>query len=292
MIQRQVSDEDVDLLVRLRGWLPEYAEASAAFRDQCEAAASPEAPAVKMLELGFTAGDQGAGIKASAAEANLIGLGQLLTAKKLVNFAPYSVARSVAEADAWALWMLDETVDNRTVAGRWLTIQLQNQWQLRRMKPYVESAAEQIANLTSRAGELGLVALEGPNRQPNGKWLKEVVAFGEKRPRTTRLLAALLPDSGSASDIPQGELLYHLFSGMAHGELWALQMGALKAGSNADTSVNLVLNLSFKVLFPALGQALLLHDRMLAAWASFQGCDPAARPTSMVQGLPEGGLGS
>jgi hypothetical protein len=285
MIQVPVSDDYVALLIRLRKWLPEYGQASALFRDQCENEASPEAPVVKMLELGFTPGDQGAGIKASAAEANLIGLGQLLAAKGLVNFAPYSVARSVAETDAWALWMLDQNIDNRTMAGRWLTIQLQDQWHLRRMEPYMDSAAAQIATLTARADKLGLVPLVGLNRQPNGERLKEVIAFGDKRPGSTRLLADLLPDQGTASDLPQGELLYHVFSGMAHGELWALQVGALMAGANADSSVSLVLNLSFQVLFPAVGQALLLHDRMLVAWASFHGCDPSARPTSMAQDL-------
>lgn len=275
MIRIPAPPEEVEQLNLLTDHLIPYATSSTGFREKILGASLPGSPASSMKALGFKRGDDGAGLRAWAAECNLMSLATLLQAEQILNFAPQGVARGAFEADGWALWALGPGSTPKERAGRWLTDRLHTAESYRRFRAADAHRLASVDEISKQANRLRLKVIE---EQKKGGGRKRVVAFESRRPSTSDLLAQLIPEIGKKSEIEIGRLLYHYLSSYSHGELWAVLSGAKKIGPASPGVAHTLLPMRMDTLLLVIRAVLQLHDHMLAAYATFEGIDPTERP--------------
>lgn len=261
------SPEETEQIQALREGLLPYTRASGDFRNSCLGVAAPGSASAAMRRLGFPAGEQGPGLRAWAAESNLMGFAILLSAEAIPNFAPQAVLRGALEGDAWALWLLDPSLSPKKRAARWLTARLENVNSYRRYKipEALSHADERTEEIVREATRLGL--------QPTvDEKTGSVVAIGKRPPTKSDLVAQLLPDLNETSlGIEMGRLVYLYLSGYSHAELSAVLMGRRPLGPPGESSQPTLLPMGLGLVLLVFRCVLLLHDRMLTKTAQFEG---------------------
>lgn len=138
--------------------------------------------------------------------------------------AGYSVLRGCAEAAAIAWWLFDPTVteEKRVQRGfeeRLYGIHVQRGLFTKKDRPKLEEFHDQ---LVAEAADHGLT--EQPDSQNEG-----LTTFGRPRLSIQDLLARMLPEKSSKSELPTGEVLWRSLSAYSHSEIWTSLVGLREA---------------------------------------------------------------
>jgi hypothetical protein len=194
-------------------------------------------------------------------------------AGQLPRYSLFTVIRAALEADAWACWLLDPTIDDSERLGRALTVRADSLFEMKR---------------------LGLRPLGTTPARHYNKRIKRVLAAGKRwnltlkthkdgrvafvvMPRVTPLLRTLLPRKSSKNKkLTVGDQSYGELSARAHGTTWSLLsnvVGVQRLDQFQQLGYLAVDVLEFVRL---LGVVVRLHDEAIKRMATLCGREPAA----------------
>jgi hypothetical protein len=180
------------------------------------------------------------------------------------RYALYTVVRGALEADAWACWLLDTSIDDPERVGRALTLRASNLFEVRRMglHPVGASPTEHYSKRMKRVIEAAERWHLTPKSHKDGR-----IAF-VPMPRITALIRSLLPEQSEKSkDLTVGEHTYAELSARAHGTQWALISKATPVNRADDYQTMAYVEVDVLELIRLLGIAVNLHDEAVRRMA-------------------------
>jgi len=180
------------------------------------------------------------------------------------RYALYTVVRGALEADAWACWLLDTSIDDPERVGRALTLRASNLFEVRRMglHPVGASPGEHYNRRIKRVIEAGERWHLAPKTHKDGH-----IAF-VPAPRITALIRSLLPEpSKKNKDMTVGEHTYAALSARAHGTQWSLISKATPVNHADDYQTLAYVEVDVLELIRLLGIAVSLHDEAVKRMA-------------------------
>jgi hypothetical protein len=191
----------------------------------------------------------------------------------LPRFSLYTVLRGALEADAWACWLLDPTIDDNERLGRTLTVRADSLFEMKRLglSPLGTTPARHYNKRIKRVLVAGKRWKLTPKTHKDGR-----VAF-VAMPKVTPLLRSLLPGkSAKNKKLNVGDQTYGELSARAHGTTWALlnsMIGVVKLNQFQQLGYSGVDVVEFVRL---LGEIVALHDEAMKRMAILSGLEPAA----------------
>lgn len=257
--------EEANIRMAAAAWLPPYVRAAGNFRELCRDSIVTGSPSEELKALGFDSGDGQAALRGIVSDDFLMGTSQLLApATGVTNFTIYAAIRGAFEADAMICWLLEPGLPALLRGARMLALQLHHEKLNENWVPFKELAAERRQVIHDRATALGLTV--------------EAETVGDQKPPTkTTIFKMLLPDLGDGTEVELGGLLYHIMSGMAHGEEWSslLEQTAAATAPGAETIAIDINMLNFLLV---LVHVLELHERAVCCYGTQFGVETSARP--------------
>ncbi|MFI5282500.1 MAG: hypothetical protein ACHQ0J_05160 [Candidatus Dormibacterales bacterium] len=209
----------------------------------------------------------------AGAEDHLMTVAVILGTGWLPTYAWYGLLRSCLEASARACWLLDPTLTPRQRQSRGFTEHLTKvRGDLAFARPPRRPAIRlKIEALRDEAKRQGIP--ESFGKPPEAGAPKPLVGFGIKRPGPSRLLLEALPDELAPDDDPEGQFLYHIVSGPAHSEPWALILPVERVGPVEDGITTAKVEVKLGALMPVIEKAVELHDRAVRWHTQLMGYD-------------------
>ena len=193
---------------------------------------------------------------------------------QLPRFSLYSVIRGALEADAWACWMLDPTVDDVERLTRALNLRSQSLHEMRRLG-LPRPGRSGITPARHYSKRIKRVISAGRRWKLTLKKHKDgLVVLGSGAPKVTPLLRSLLPDAFALNKkLVVGEQVYGELSARAHGTTWALLHKLVAVASFSKYQNFGYSELDVKEFVRLLGVAVYLHDEATARMGELAGID-------------------
>jgi hypothetical protein len=198
------------------------------------------------------------------------------------RYALYTVIRGALEADAWANWLLDPSIEDKERVGRALTLRANNLHEVKRMGLHPTS----VSALDHYKARMLRVTEAGQRWNLNHKTHKDGRVVFVPAPGITALLRQLLPErSEKNEELTLGEQTYAELSARAHGTPWALLNKAVPVNRLKDYQTLAYVEVDVLELIRLLGVAVRLHDEAITAIAALSS-KPAAEWTSIRGAMP------
>ncbi len=190
----------------------------------------------------------------------------------LPRFSLYTLVRGALEADAWACWLLDPSIDDTKRLERILTLRSNSLFEMKSLgiSPKSTSPARHYNKRIKRvlaAGKRWKLA-----RKTNKRGLETFVEM----PYVTPLLRSLLPQTSAKNKhLTVGEQTYGELSARAHGTTWALLSNITPVARLSRFRQMAYSELDVTESVRLLGVAVHLHDQATTRMAELAGIDPA-----------------
>jgi hypothetical protein len=210
----------------------------------------------------------------ASAEDHLMTIAVILGSGWWPMYSWYALVRSWLEASARACWLLDPHLTPRQRQSRGFTEHLVKlQGDLKFARP--QTKASILQKIRALRGDASCQRLQETFGRPLQKGApKPLVGFGISRPGPSTLVQKWFPEVTPGGGAV-GEFLYHVVSGPAHSEPWALLLAIERVGPDEGGIATARIEVQLGTLMPVIGKAVELHDRAVRWHTQLMGYDEA-----------------